>query len=52
MRFLSTIRIDENTGQVPSERLMADMGQLIEEMTRAGTLVETAGPGRRRKACA
>src|SRR5688572_1069114 len=37
------IRIQENTGQVPSERLMADMGKLIEEMTRAGKLITTAG---------
>ena len=42
MRFLSMIRITEN-GQVPSERLMRDMGQLIDEMTRKGTLVQTAG---------
>jgi hypothetical protein len=37
------IRIDETTGQVPSEQLMNDMGKLIEEMTRAGTLIRTAG---------
>jgi hypothetical protein len=43
MRFLSMIRIEENTGQVPSEQLMNDMGKLIEEMTREGTLVHTAG---------
>ena len=43
MRFLSMIRVDENTGQVPSERLMHDMGNLIEEMTRDGSLVRTAG---------
>ena len=43
MRFLSMIRIEENTGQVPSERLMADMGKLIEEATREGWLVTTAG---------
>src|SRR3954471_21666517 len=43
MRFLSMIRIDESTGQVPSEQLMADMGKLIEEMTRTGQLVSTAG---------
>ena len=43
MRFLSMIRIEENTGQVPSEQLMADMGKLIEEMTRDGSLVSTAG---------
>lgn len=43
MRFLSMIRVNENTGQVPSERLMQDMGRLIDEMTRNGTLVTTAG---------
>ena len=43
MRFLSMIRITENTGQVPSEKLMTDMGKLMEEMTRAGSLVSTAG---------
>jgi hypothetical protein len=43
MRFLSMIRIDETTGQVPSEQLMADMGKLIEELTRTGQLVSTAG---------
>jgi hypothetical protein len=43
MRFLSMIRIDETTAQVPSEQLMADMGQLIEELTRSGQLVSTAG---------
>jgi len=37
------IRIDETTGQVPSEQLMADMGKLIEELTRTGQLVSTAG---------
>lgn len=43
MRFLSMIRINENSGQAPSERLMADMGKLIEEMTEAGVLLDTAG---------
>lgn len=43
MRFMSMIRIQENTGQVPSEQLMEDMGKLIEEMTRSGQLVSTAG---------
>jgi hypothetical protein len=37
------IRIDETTGQVPSEQLMADMGRLMEELTREGKLVSTAG---------
>jgi hypothetical protein len=43
MRFLSMIRIDENSGLVPSEQLMSDMGKLIEEMTREGALISTAG---------
>jgi hypothetical protein len=43
MRFLSLIRITENTGQKPSEKLMADMGQLMTEMTADGTLLDTAG---------
>ena len=43
MRFLSMIRIDEKRGQVPSEQLMNDMGKLMEEMTREGTLISTAG---------
>ena len=43
MRFLSMIRIQENTGQAPSEQLMSDMGKLIEELTRSGQLISTAG---------
>ena len=43
MRFLSMIRVNENSGQVPSEQLMRDMGKLIEDMTREGALVRTAG---------
>ena len=43
MRFISMIRIEENTGQVPSEKLMSDMGKLIEELTRTGRLISTAG---------
>ena len=43
MRFLSMIRVDETTGQVPSEQLMADMGQLMDELTKTGQLVSTAG---------
>jgi hypothetical protein len=37
------IRVNENTGQVPSEQLMNDMGKLIDEMTREGRLIRTAG---------
>ena len=43
MRFLSMIRVDEKSGQVPSQQLMDDMGKLIDEMTREGTLIRTAG---------
>ena len=43
MRFLSMIRVNENGGQVPSERLMKEMGKLMEEMTRTGKLISTAG---------
>jgi hypothetical protein len=43
MRFLSMIRVNERSGQKASEKLMADMGKLVEEMTRTGTLVATAG---------
>ena len=43
MRFLSMIRIDEKTAKPPTEKLMADMGKLMEEMTRSGVLIQTAG---------
>jgi len=43
MRFLSMIRIDEKAGQRPSERLMTEMGKLMEQATREGWLVSTAG---------
>jgi len=43
MKFLSMIRIDEKTGQQPTEQLMQDMGKLIDELTRTGKLVTTAG---------
>ena len=43
MRFLSMIRIDEKRAQAPSEQLMRDVGKLVEEMTREGVLISTAG---------
>ena len=43
MRFLSMIRADETSGRRPSEQLMRDMGRLIDEMTRQGVLIATAG---------
>ena len=42
MRFLSMVRVAE-TGQKPTERLMNEMGKLIEEMMKKGKLVRTAG---------
>src|SRR4051794_38675500 len=43
MRFLSLIRVDETAGRVPSEQLMEDMGKLMDEMSREGALIRTAG---------
>ena len=43
MRFLSLIRVQENTGKQPSERMMSEMGKLMTEMKRAGKLLDTAG---------
>lgn len=42
MKFLSMIRVKE-TGQQPSQRLMDEMGKLMDEQFRAGKLVRTAG---------
>ena len=42
MKFLSLIRHGES-GRQPTERLMTEMGKLMEEMTRSGALVATAG---------
>ena len=42
MRFLSLVRVKE-TGQRPSEKLMQDMGVLMQEMTAKGALIDTAG---------
>lgn len=43
MRFLSLIKVEENSGKQPSERLMREMGALMDEMTKTGTLLDTAG---------
>ena len=43
MRFLSLIRVQENTGKQPSERMMNEMGKLMTEMKSAGKLLDTAG---------
>ncbi|CAL9553020.1 hypothetical protein SUDANB176_04485 [Streptomyces sp. enrichment culture] len=44
-RYLSLIRIDENNAPAegPSPELMQRMGELLEEMTKAGVLLDTAG---------
>jgi hypothetical protein len=43
-RFLSLIRVDENTvGDGPSEEILTEMGKLLDEMTKAGVLLDTAG---------
>ncbi|MEQ8142392.1 YciI family protein [Streptomyces sp. NPDC005908] len=44
-RYLSLIRIDENNSPEggPSPELMQRMGELIEEMTKNGVLLDTAG---------
>jgi hypothetical protein len=45
MRFMMMIKSEEDAGPAegPSEQLMKEMGQLIEEMTKAGVLLDTAG---------
>ncbi|MFE7760051.1 YciI family protein [Streptomyces sp. NPDC057438] len=44
-RYLSMVRIDETNAPAegPSPELMQRMGDLIEEMTKAGVLLDTAG---------
>ena len=42
MRFMSLYRTAPTTTP-PSEKLMAQMGQLIEEMTKNGSLIATGG---------
>ena len=44
MKFLSIYRPDEKTaGRPPSKEHMAEMGKLIEESMKAGTLLATGG---------
>ncbi|QTI89045.1 YciI family protein [Streptomyces sp. AgN23] len=44
-RYLSMIRVDERNAPTegPSPELMERMGALIEEMTKAGVMLDTAG---------
>lgn len=45
MRFMMMIRTEEGAGppEGPSQQLMDEMGKLMEEMTKAGVLLDTAG---------
>ncbi|HEY8986316.1 MAG TPA: YciI family protein [Streptomyces sp.] len=44
-RYLSLVKIDETSrpAEGPSEELMQRMGELIEEITKAGVMLDTAG---------
>ncbi|MEW2154175.1 YciI family protein [Streptomyces sp. NPDC007189] len=44
-RYLSMVRVDETTAppEGPSPELMQRMGALIEEITKAGVMLDTAG---------
>ncbi|MEU3841586.1 YciI family protein [Streptomyces sp. NPDC028635] len=44
-RYLSLVRIDENNAPAggPSDELMQRMGELIEEITKAGVMLATDG---------
>ncbi|GGW17134.1 transcriptional regulator [Streptomyces capoamus] len=44
-RYLSLVRVDESAAPAggPDAELMQRMGELIEEMTKAGVLLDTAG---------
>lgn len=44
-RYLSMVRVDESTAPAegPSKELLERMGTLLEEMTKAGVLLDTAG---------
>ncbi|MGY0492324.1 YciI family protein [Streptomyces sp. WG-D5] len=44
-RYLTMVRVDESNAPAegPSEELMQRMGALLEEMTKAGVLLDTAG---------
>ena len=49
MRYMMLLKLDPEAaasaaeGSGPSEELMAEMGKLIEEMTKAGVLLDTGG---------
>lgn len=43
MRFLTLYKPGTDGGAPPTEQEIADMGRLIEDMTKAGVLVDTGG---------
>ena len=43
MRFMALYKPGTDGGAPPTEQEMTDMGQLIEEMAKAGTLIATGG---------
>ena len=43
MRYLMLIRVDADQATGPDEALAEEMGQLLEDMTKAGVLLDTAG---------
>lgn len=44
MRYMMLLRLDQDAvGKEPSDELMAEMGKLLEDMTRQGVLLDTAG---------
>jgi hypothetical protein len=45
MRFMMMLKSEEGSGppEGPSQRLMEEMGNLMEEMTKAGILLDTGG---------
>ena len=44
MRYMMLIRVDESASPAePSEELMQEMGKLLEEMTKAGAMLDTGG---------
>ena len=45
MRFMLMIKMEESSGPAegPSQELMTEMGKLMEELTKAGVLLDTAG---------
>ena len=43
MRFMTLYKPGKESGAPPTQKEMADMGQLIEEMAKAGVLIATDG---------